>query len=86
MTLSLTLACIWAVAANLIAMFPSRDFHWRAAYALIAIGVPLLGYVTLQNGPMAGLFVMVAGVSMLRWPIVHLGRWAQRMVGRRGSQ
>jgi hypothetical protein len=82
MTLSLTLACIWAVAANVIAMFPSRDLHWRVAYVLIAIGVPLLGYVTLQNGPIAGLFVMVAGVSMLRWPVVYLGRWAQRIVGR----
>ena len=31
MSLSLILACLWAVAANLAAMIPSRDNHWRRA-------------------------------------------------------
>ena len=63
MTLSLVLACLWAVVANLLAMLPSRDNHWRRAYALIAVGVPILGYVTWQNGPWVGLFVLAAGMS-----------------------
>lgn len=75
MTLSLTFACLWALAANLIAMTPSRDYHWRAAYVLIAFGIPILGYVTMQHGPWIGLLVMVAGVSILRWPVIYLGRW-----------
>ncbi|SFJ17922.1 DUF2484 family protein [Celeribacter neptunius] len=80
MTISLALACCWAVLANVIAMFPSKSNHWPAAYALIALGVPLLGYVTYENGPWVGLVVFAAGVSILRWPVVYLGRWAKRVV------
>ena len=35
----LVLSLLWLVVANVIAMFPSRDKHWRAAYVLIALGV-----------------------------------------------
>lgn len=75
MPVSLILACLWALAANLLAMAPSRDNHWRAAYALIAVGIPILGYVTWQNGPWIGLFCLAAAVSILRWPAIYLWRW-----------
>lgn len=75
MSLSLILACIWAIAANLLAMTPSKDNHWRRAYILIAIGIPLLGYVTYENGPWWGLAVLLAGMSVLRWPVIYLTRW-----------
>lgn len=79
MTLSLTLAAVWALAANVLAVLPSRDNHWRRAYALIALGIPLLGYVTYENGPWWGLAVLAAGMSVLRWPVIYFGRWlAQR--------
>jgi hypothetical protein len=78
MTLSLILASLWAVGANVLAMFPSRDNHWRNAYVLIAIGIPLLGYVTYENGPWIGLLVLAAGMSVLRWPVIYLGRWIRR--------
>lgn len=81
MTLSLILACLWVVAANLLAMIPSRDNHWRRAYLLIGLGIPLLGYVTWQNGPWIGLLAMAAGMSMLRWPVIRLGRWLRRRLG-----
>jgi hypothetical protein len=84
MTFSLILACMWAVIANVLAMTPSRDNHWRNAYILIAIGIPLLGYVTYQNGPWVGLFVLVAGISVLRWPVIYLTRWL-RKAGRHGN-
>lgn len=80
MTLSLTLACLWAVAANLAAMIPSNDNHWTRAYVLIALGIPLVGYVTYQNGPWVGLAVLVGGMSLLRWPVVYLARWGKRML------
>ena len=80
MSTSLILACLWAVAANLAAMIPSRDNHWRRAYVLIACGIPLLGYVTYENGPVAGLIAMAAGISLLRWPVVYLGRWMRRLM------
>lgn len=76
---SLTLVCIWVVVASGIAMSSGR-WHWPAAYGLIAVGIPLLGYVTYQNGPLIGLFVLAGGVSMLRWPVRFFGRWVLRQV------
>lgn len=81
MTASLALACLWAVAATAIALMPAR-LHWRAAYGLIGLGIPLLGWVTLQNGPVWGLAVLAAGVSLLRWPVIRL--W-QRLGRRHGA-
>ena len=80
MTFSLTLACLWAVIANVIAMTPSKDNHWRNAYILIAVGIPILGYVTVQHGPWVALVALAAGAWMLRWPVVYLGRWIRRVV------
>lgn len=75
MTLSLTLACLWAILANVIAVLPAHKAHWPAAYGLIALGVPLLGFVTYENGPWIGLIVLAAGASVLRWPLRYFGRW-----------
>lgn len=74
MTLSLTLACLWAVAANVAAMIPSRDRHRARAMVLIATGIPLVGYVTYENGPWIGLLALAAGMSVLRWPVAYLLR------------
>lgn len=74
MTLSLALACLWALVATVIALLPGR-FHWPAAYALIAVGIPILGFVTYQNGPVMGMLVLAGGVSVLRWPAIYLVRW-----------
>lgn len=86
MTWSLTLACLWAVIANLIAMTPSKDNHWRNAYMLIAVGIPILGYITMQHGPWIALVVLCAGAWMLRWPVVYLGRWIRRIVSRQSKE
>lgn len=75
--LSIALVCIWAIIANVLAMTPSKDNHWRNAYVLIAIGIPLLGYVTYENGPWVGLVVLLGGMSVLRWPVIYLGRWVR---------
>jgi len=80
MSLSLILAALWALAANVLALIPSRDNHWRRAYVLIAIGVPLLGYVTYENGLWWGLAVLLAGMSVLRWPVIYLSRWLRRQL------
>ena len=85
MSLSLIMACLWALLANVLAMLPSGDNHWRRAYFLIAIGVPILGYVTYENGPWIGLLVLAAGMSMLRWPVIYLGRWTKRLFSRGGA-
>ena len=82
MSLSLVLALLWALAANVLAMIPSKDNHWTRAYILIGIGIPLLGYVTYENGPWIGLLVLAAGMSVLRWPVRYLLRWVRRQIGR----
>lgn len=81
MIVPLGLCALWLIAANVIAMFPSKDYHWRAAYALIAIGVPLLGWVTWEGGPIIGMLVLAAGASILRWPVVYFWRWLRRLGG-----
>ncbi|MBT8153725.1 DUF2484 family protein [Epibacterium ulvae] len=78
MNLSLILACVWVVTANLVAMLPSKDNHWTYAYILIGVGIPLLGYVTYENGPWWGLALLLAGMSILRWPVIYLWRWLTR--------
>lgn len=83
MSLSLTLACLWAVMANVLAMTPSKDQHWRNAYILIGLGIPILGYVTMQHGPWVALLVLAGACSVLRWPVIYLGRWLRRVVLRR---
>ncbi|MGC8203845.1 DUF2484 family protein [Aliiroseovarius sp. PTFE2010] len=82
MTWSVVAFFVWAIVANLVAMVPSRRKHWPQAYALIAVGIPLLGWITLENGPFFGLIALAAGMSMLRWPVRYLGRWMQRQIGK----
>ncbi|MCI5095150.1 MAG: DUF2484 family protein [Rhodobacteraceae bacterium] len=82
MTLSLMLACLWAVVANVLAMTPSRDNHWTRAYVLIAVGIPILGFVTYENGPWWGMAILAAGMSMLRWPVIYLTRWLRGRFGK----
>ncbi len=81
MMVPLALCLLWLIVANVIAMFPSRDYHWRAAYGLIAIGVPLLGWVTWEMGPIVGMVMLAAGASILRWPVVFFWRWLRRQLG-----
>ncbi len=72
----------WLVTANVLAMVPSRDNLWSRAYVLIAIGIPLLGWITYTNGPWLGLGFLIAACSLLRWPLVYLGRWVRRLFAR----
>lgn len=81
MSAPLILCCVWLIAANVAAMIPSRDNHWKRAYVLIALGIPMLGWVTWVHGPWIGLLVMVAGASVLRWPVIYLARWVRARIG-----
>lgn len=81
MSASLILACLWFVLANLGAMLPSRHGHRPLAFILIALGIPILGYVTGQHGPWVGLLIMAGGASVLRWPLSMLIGWLRRLFG-----
>jgi hypothetical protein len=82
MTTSLILSALWAVIANVLAMTPSKDHHWRNAYILIAVGIPIIGMVTWEHGPWIGLLILAGGMSVLRWPVIYLGRWIKRLTVR----
>ena len=75
MNLSLILALSWLALANVIGMFPSRYAHWPQAYALISVGLPILGFVFVQNGVWIGSAVLLGAASVLRWPLRYFGRW-----------
>jgi hypothetical protein len=82
MTTPVILGLLWLVAANVIGMFPSKHQHWPAAYALIAVGIPLLGWITYVSGPWIGLIFFAAGASVLRWPVRFLLRWLTAVMRR----
>jgi hypothetical protein len=71
---------LWVVLAFVLAAIPSTDNHWRRAYILMAIGVPLLIWITWEHGLIYGTLGLIAGVSVLRWPVYFL--W-QRIKGNR---
>lgn len=79
---SLGAIAVWFLLANVVAMFPSKDHHWRFAYGMIAVGVPILVWVTYENGVLIGMIALVAAASVLRWPLIYLGRWLRSVSGR----
>ena len=82
MSLSLILACLWLITANLIAMLPTRDHHWRAAYCLMAAGLPLLIWIEITHGPLITTAYLLAAGSILRWPVYFAWRWVRGVAGR----
>jgi hypothetical protein len=81
MTTSLVLSFVWLILANVLAMIPSNDDHWRRAYFLIAVGLPLWVWLLVQNGPFVAIVILAAAASVLRWPVRYLLRWVRRQVG-----
>jgi len=78
MSPSLIAAALWAVIANVIGMIPAKNGHWPAAWGLVVVGIPIVGWVTFQNGAFIGLAVLAAGASVLRWPLRYLLRWIRQ--------
>ena len=77
MSLSLIAGLFWLITANVIAMFPSRDHHWRNAYMLITVGAPLLVWIGYVNGPLLAVVFLTGGASVLRWPVWFLWKWVR---------
>ena len=73
---------LWVVLAFAMSAFPSNDNHWRRAYALIAIGVPLLVWMTVQHGFVVGLLGLVIGSLVLRWPVYFFWQWIKKNFAR----
>ena len=86
MTPTFALACLWCVLANVIAMFPSKHKHWPAAYVLMTFGLPILAWVYWVDGIWFGIAFTLAGLSILRWPVVYLMRWLRALVRPRAAK
>lgn len=85
MSYSLSAACCWIILAAVLAAIPSNDNHWRRAYALMALGAPLLVWVFVQDGIVFGLIFSAAAASVFRWPLRYLFAWVLRQVKRRAE-
>jgi len=79
---SLTAAFVWFVCANVAAMFPSKHSHWPTAYALLAVGLPILIWVFWQNGFWLAVLILAMGMSVLRWPVYYLWIWINKLRGK----
>jgi len=77
MSAPLVLALVWLIVVNVRGMFPSRDHHWRFAYVMMALGVPILGWIWLEQGIWYALVVLALAAWVLRWPVVYGWRWVR---------
>ena len=68
------------IVANVRAMFPSKDNHWRFAYAMIAVGLPILIWVYFDHGLWLSLILLLGAMWVMRWPVIYLGRWIKRVL------
>ena len=75
------LICLWVVLAFVMAAFPSTDNHWRRAYVLIAVGLPVLVWIFWAEGLWMGLLGLLVGGVVLRWPVYFLWRWLRQRLG-----
>ena len=71
--LAALLGALWAVLACLLPLF-ARRWHHVLFWALVFLGVPLLGWLTFLCGPGFGVLFLALGLSLLVWPPAELLR------------
>lgn len=80
--MALIALCLWVVLAWLLQTVLTARQSWPAAYGLIGLGVPLVVWLGVSMGWLwAGLGAAVM-LLVLRWPVIYLGRWLRRRLGR----
>ncbi|MEX5727041.1 hypothetical protein Ga0609869_000394 [Rhodovulum iodosum] len=85
MTLSLTLACLWALAATAVAFLPYR---WQIVpgLALLLCAPALVGFVGHQHGAVVAGLILAAVLSLFRKPLAYLARRGlARLSGRKDA-
>ena len=73
MTLPLTLACLWVLAAALVAVLPMR-LQYLPGLALLLLAVPLLVALARAHGALPVALFLFAVLSMFRRPLWGIGR------------
>ena len=76
MSLSLTLAALWAIAATIVALLPMRLQYVPGVTLLIAAPV-LLGFIGYEHGVWIALLGLAGFVSMFRNPLRYFYRRAR---------
>lgn len=75
MSLSLTLAAIWAVLSAFVAMMPMRRQFGPGIFLLLSAPV-LIGFIGYQHGYWIAALGLAAFLSMFRNPLIYLTRKA----------
>lgn len=73
MTLSLTLACLWALLATVLAFLPMR-LQYAPGILLLLLAVPLLVFIGVQHGVWIVALVLAGIISMFRRPLAYFLR------------
>jgi len=76
MKTAVILLALWVVVATIIGLLPRR-FHKRGAIPLILLLIPLVPYVWVEVNPFIALMFLLGVTSILRWPLIHFGRFCQ---------
>ena len=76
MSLSLTLAALWAVAATIVALLPMR-LQYVPGVTLLILAPALIIYIGMQHGAFVALLGVAAFVSMFRNPLLYFYRYAR---------
>lgn len=79
MSLSLTLAALWAVAATIVALLPMR-LQYVPGVTLLILAPVLIIYIGIEHGALVALLGVAGFASMFRNPLRYLYR---RMRGER---
>ena len=79
MPLSLIFACLWVLAAAMVAMLPMRH-QYMPGLSLLILSVPLAVFVGVEVGWIWVAIVLFAVLSMYRRPLIALARYLQRRI------
>lgn len=82
MSLSLILACVWALAATITALLPMR-LQFPPGLTLLVLAPFLIGFIGYEHGILPALAGFAGFVSMFRRPLIFYARkWSGRNVQR----
>ncbi|MEE9427263.1 MAG: DUF2484 family protein [Paracoccaceae bacterium] len=70
MSLSLTLAAIWAILASFVALMPMRR-QYAPGVTLLALAPLMIGFIGVQHGFLPAGLGLLAFLSMFRNPLIY---------------
>ncbi len=71
---AIVFAAAWVGIGTVVALLPARYIP-PGAFMLMLLLVPLMPYLWIAGNPFLAVLFLAAVGSLLRWPIVYLGRY-----------